>query len=223
MEEEISLKEEEFKTRKIRAIVADDHPIFLFGLKTMIMAQGIDVLATAENGADAVELVAKYNPDIAILDIIMPVMDGVEAAGLILRDHPGTRVLMLSSDTNTSTMLQLANINVDGFVSKNTTPKEIVNAINTVSLGYNYFGADIARIIERIHSAKNPVDSTFTPREIDIIRLSCEGLQYKEIADRLNIKTKTVDNIKSHIFHKLGINNTVELVRYSIINGIISL
>lgn len=209
---------------KTRTIIADDHPMFLLGLRTMLEAEGsVEVVATAEDGAEAVDKVRELEPEVALLDIMMPVMSGTEAATIIKNEYPDTGILMLSADTTQATVEQLLGIGVDGFISKFTTGREILNAVKTVAAGYNYFGADIATIIERLHSAKNVGDSIFTPRELDVIRLSCEGLQYKEIADRLMIKTKTVDNIKSNIFHKLGINNTVELVRYAIQKGIISL
>lgn len=209
---------------KTRIIIADDHPIFLLGLRTMLEAEeGIEVVSTAEDGEEAVRNILELRPDVAVLDIMMPRMSGTEAAAAIKASDPDIGILMLSADTTQSTVEHMLDIGVDGFISKFTTGREIVNAVKTVAEGYNYFGADIARIIERLHSAKNVGDSIFTPRELDVIRLSCEGLQYKEIADRLMIKTKTVDNIKANIFHKLGINNTVELVRYAIQKGIISL
>lgn len=211
-------------SEKLRIIIADDHPIFLLGLKTMMSGlEGIEVVGTARNGAEAIEICRELKPDVALLDIVMPVADGIEAAKTIIAEEMDTRVLMLSADTTTATVETLLNLGVDGFISKNTSATEIANAVASVAGGYNYYGTDIARIIERLHSAKNVANSVFTPRELDVIQLSCQGLQYKEIADKLNIKTKTVDNIKANIFHKLGINNTVELVRYALKNGIISI
>ena len=99
----------------------------------------------------------------------------------------------------------------------------MIDAIKSVAAGYEFYGTDIARLIERISLAKKASNSMFTPREIDVIRLSCMGLQYKEIAGRLGIKYLTVVTIKNNIFRKLGINNTVELVIYAIKNGLISL
>ena len=99
----------------------------------------------------------------------------------------------------------------------------MLSAIRSVAAGYEFFGTDIARLIERISFAKKASDSLFTPRELDVIRLSCKGLQYKEIAGQLGIKYLTVVTIKNNIFRKLGINNTVELVLYAIKKELITL
>ena len=99
----------------------------------------------------------------------------------------------------------------------------MIDAIMSVASGYEFYGTDIARLIERISLAKKASDNIFTPRELDVIRLSCMGLQYKEIAERLGIKYLTVVTIKNNIFRKLGINNTVELVVYAIKKELISL
>lgn len=183
----------------------------------------MEVVGTAFSGEEAIAKTAELKPDVVLLDIIMPGMDGVEVASRLRTDYPDAALLMLSSDTTFPNIEKLLNIGIDGFISKFADETTLQNAIHTVAEGYKYYGTDIARLIERVHAACQNVSSDFTQRELDTIRLSCQGLQYKEIADKLGIKFKTVNNIKNTIFKKLGINSTVELVIYALKRDIISL
>ena len=158
-----------------------------------------------------------------LLDIVMPGMDGIELARRMREEQPDVALLVLSSDTSIATLDPLLHIGIDGFLPKTSDEHAMLAAIRSVADGYEYFGTDIARLIDRISFAKGASDSMFTPRELDVIRLSCKGLQYKEIAGELGIKYLTVVTIKNNIFRKLGINNTVELVLYAIKKELISL
>lgn len=205
-------------------MIADDHPIFLLGLRnTLARYPEIDIIATASDGREALDILEARTPDLLILDIIMPVMDGVETAREVRERYPDVKILALSSDSSEQRLTQLVGIGINGFVSKNAGESEIMQAIRSVAAGYEYFGADIASLIRRIHNAKNLPDSLFTERELDIIKFSCQGLRYKEIADCLNISERTVETHKNNIFRKLGISSSVELVIYAIRNGIISI
>ena len=137
--------------------------------------------------------------------------------------YPDVALLVLSSDSSFASLEVLLNIGIDGFLSKTSDALVMLDAVKSVALGYEYYGTDIARLIERISLAKKASESIFTPRELDVIRFSCMGLQYKEIAERLGIRYLTVVTIKNNIFRKLGINNTVELVVYAIKNELITL
>jgi len=202
----------------------DDHPLMLMGLCAMLEGDtGIEVCGTASNGIEALEKAASLKPDVMMLDISMPEMDGIELSRRMRSEMPDVALLVLSSDTSMATLESLLAIGIDGFLPKTGAKESMVAAIRSVASGYEYFGADIARLIERISLAKKASDSMFTPRELDVVRLSCKGLQYKEIADHLGIKYLTVVTIKNNIFRKLGINNTVELVLYAIKKELISL
>lgn len=207
-----------------KIIIVDDHPVFLIGLKTLLQqCEDLDVVATASDGDEAISKITMYKPDIVLLDVIMPGKSGIEVTEIVKQNMPETRILILSNDHNFNTIQTLMNKGIDGFVSKDAPSTELRDAIYSVLNGSGYYGTDISNIIERVHSSKN-VDSTiFTPRELDVIRLSCEGLQYKEIAARLGNSTKTVDTLKTNIFRKLGINNTTELVIYAIKHGLITI
>lgn len=208
----------------IKVLLADDHPLMLLGVSTMLQGcPEIEVCGTASDGAAAFEMAAALKPDVLVFDIVMPVLDGISLARKMRAEIPDVALLALSSDTSQATLEQLLNIGIDGFLPKTADDLTIVEAIRSVAAGYEYYGTDIARLIEKISLAKKASDKLFTPRELDVIRLSCKGLQYKEIASSLGIKYLTVVTIKNNIFRKLGINNTVELVLYAIKKNLITL
>ena len=207
----------------VRLMLVDDHTLMLFGITAMLEGKGVEIVGTAGNGIDALKKAEELKPDVMMLDIVMPGMDGIELARRMRAEMPDVALLVLSSDSSLASLETLLNIGIDGFLSKTSDASVMIDAIKSVAAGYEFYGTDIARLIERISLAKKASNSMFTPREIDVIRLSCMGLQYKEIAGRLGIKYLTVVTIKNNIFRKLGINNTVELVIYAIKNGLISL
>ena len=208
----------------IRILLVDDHPLMLMGIRSMLEGKsGIEVVGTAPEGEQALKKAAALKPDVMMLDIIMPGMDGIELARRMRSEMPDVALLVLSSDTSIATLKTLLNIGIEGFLPKTSDEGTMLDAIRSVAAGYEYFGTDIARLIERISLAKKASESLFTPRELDVIRLSCRGLQYKEIAGELGIKYLTVVTIKNNIFRKLGINNTIELVLYAIKKELITL
>ena len=210
-------------TDNVRLMLVDDHPLMLIGISSMLEGKGIEIVGTAGNGIEALQKAAELKPDVMMLDIVMPGMDGIELARRMRAEMPDVALLVLSSDSSLASLETLLNIGIDGFLSKTSDASVMIDAIQSVASGYEFYGTDIARLIERISLAKKASDSLFTPRELDVIRLSCMGLQYKEIAERLGIKYLTVVTIKNNIFRKLGINNTVELVVYAIKKELISL
>lgn len=210
----------------IRILLVDDHPLMLMGIRAMLEGEkDIEIVGTAADGSRALTLLASQErlPNVMLLDVMMPGMDGIELARRMRAEMPDVALLILSSDTSLATLEPLLHIGIDGFLSKSSDRQTMLSAIRSVAAGYEFFGTDIARLIERISFAKKASDSLFTPRELDVIRLSCKGLQYKEIAGQLGIKYLTVVTIKNNIFRKLGINNTVELVLYAIKKELITL
>lgn len=196
----------------------------LMGIRSMLETKpGIEVAGTASDGFQALSKASELHPDVMMLDVMMPGMDGIELARRMRAEMPDVALLVLSSDTSIATLETMLGIGIDGFLPKTSDEETMLSAIRSVAAGYEFFGTDIARLIERISLAKKASDNMFTPRELDVIRLSCRGLQYKEIAGELGIKYLTVVTIKNNIFRKLGINNTVELVLYAIKKQLISL
>ena len=208
----------------VRILLVDDHPLMLMGIRSMLEGKsGIEVIGAASEGNQALLKAAELHPDVMMLDVVMPGMDGIELARRMRAEMPDVALLVLSSDTSIATLETLLSIGIDGFLPKTSDEAAMLSAIRSVAAGYEFFGTDTARLIERISLAKKASEGMFTPRELDVIRLSCRGLQYKEIAGELGIKYLTVVTIKNNIFRKLGINNTVELVLYAIKKQLISL
>ena len=212
---------------KIRVIIVDDHELFRLSLRTVIECSYHDIVIAGEAGSGIAffDLLKTIAADIVLLDIAMPGMNGIEVARLLKTDYPDLKILAVSSENSASTVEEMLQIGIEGFVSKsNCKPDILVEAIYSVMNGFEYFGKDISDIISRIYIAKKKttqVGEEFSEQEKRVIELCLEGLPAKMIADRLGISTRTVDWHKSNMFSKLGINSTLELVRFAIKNKLI--
>lgn len=208
----------------VRVFLVDDHLLFRIGIRTAFTNASvpIEVVGEAGSAADFFEILPKVRFDVVLLDIILPDLSGVEVARRLKKERPDLRILVLSAESDPDTVCSLVEIGVDGFISKSVPVDELRRAVDYVASGIEYFGRDISRIIRDVKTARSKRDSGFTDRENDIIDLCARGLSVKEMADRLGITIKTVETHKNNIFHKLGINSSVELVRYALKNGIIS-
>ena len=213
--------------QKINVILVDDHELFRLGVQTAIKNRHPDIVITGEAGlgAEFFGLLKTTPVDLVLLDIALPDMSGIEIARRLKKDYPNVKILVISAENSTETVEEMVHIGIEGFVSKlNSNPDILAQAIRTIMQGLEYFGRDISDIIHRIYIAKkrtNQVSSEFSDQEKQIIKFCCDGLPAKLVADRLGISTRTVDWHKSNIFRKLGINSTLEMVRYAIKNGII--
>ena len=211
----------------INTILVDDHALFRLGVKSAILSEHKDIciVGEADSGTTLFQLLETVTPDIILLDIILPDTTGVEIARRLRKERPSIKILAISAENTTEIVKSMINIGIEGFISKRQGgSSDIAEAIRTIMEGYEYFGSDISPIIYKIFVAKkNAVDATseFTEREKEIVLLCRDGFLSKEIASRLNISSRTVENHKSNIFKKLGINNTIEMVQYATKNGII--
>lgn len=206
-------------------ILVDDHDLFRMGTTMVLGATpGYNVVAQAANGAQFFERLESLEkePDIALLDIVLPDMSGIDIARKLRDEHPDILILMLSAEASESTILSLTDIGVEGFVSKNAPTDELLAAVSTIVEGGRYFAKDIARLIRDVCNASE-LHVELSEREETIIRLCCEGMRAKDISDEIGISIRTVESHKTNIFTKLGINNNVALVRYAIRRGIIQL
>lgn len=209
----------------VKLFIVEDHPLVRAGL-SLTLSQGSGkyvIAAEAGSVAEALRLLPTVDADVVLLDIMLPDGTGLEIARKIRSTRPLLKILVLSAETDEDMILQLVESGVDGFVSKNIPPVELYTAIEYVADGAQYFGKDISKIIRDVNNARNNRNVQFTERENEIIALCAEGLAAKEIAARLFISIDTVNAHKYNIFKKLGINNSVELVRYAIKHGIIKL
>lgn len=213
----------------INAILVDDHALFRLGIKAAIGASHADIRITgeADSGAALFGLLEASSPDIILLDILLPDMTGVDIARRLKAERPEIKILAISAENSADTVQAMLDIGIEGFISKRQGgADEIAHAIRSVMSGFEYFGSDIAAIIYKIYVSKKKtaeVTPEFTAQERRIIELCRDGLQSKQIADRLHISPRTVENHKNNIFKKLGINSTLEMVRYALKNGIIGL
>jgi DNA-binding NarL/FixJ family response regulator len=213
--------------KMIKVIIVEDHELFRLGLRTAIELRHPDIAIVGEagSGGDFFYQLSTVETDIVLLDIALPDMNGIDIARRLKNEHPLIKILVVSAENTTQTIEEMINIGIDGFISKlKSNPDTLVEAIRTIMQGVDYFGKDIAEIISRIYIAKKKstqITPEFSDQERHIIECCQEGLSGKLIADRLCLSLRTVDWHKSNIFRKLGINSTLEMVRFAVTNGIV--
>jgi two-component system nitrate/nitrite response regulator NarL len=218
------------KTTKI--LIVDDHEVVRDGLKNILTSlENIAVAGEAGNGEDAVKMYSSLKPDLVIMDISMPGMNGIEATRVIKEKDPDAKILILTMHDNQEYLNQIIRSGAKGFILKNTDKEELLDAVKTVASGDNFFSKDISKLIidNYIRTAKETEKNDgykevpLTKREIEILKLIASGYSNQEIANILYISYNTVDTHRKNIMHKLSIKNTAGLVRYAIEKGLISL
>ncbi len=216
---------------KIRVLLTDDHTVVRQGLRALLAAEeDIEVAGEAENGRQAVQMVRDLNPDVVVMDIAMPVLNGVEATRQILKASPKTKVLVLSSYGDDEYVQQLAESGVAGYLVKQTAGNELLKAIREASQGNAYFSPAIAKRL-RDHcrhslsggAKEHPQKRApyLTTREAEVLQLIAEGRANKQIAAELCISIKTVEKHRQQVMNKLGIHDVAGLTRHAIEKGII--
>ena len=208
-------------------ILVDDHELFRLGIRGSLRQTDVHIIGEADCGKRLFQLLKQLRPDLIFLDIILPDMTGIAIARKLRETHPGIRILILSSENTTDTVKDLLQIGIDGFISKRRCNSiELTKAVRVIMEGENYYGRDISSLMYEIVAMKRKMGKEglvlFSDREAEIIRLSHEGLTAREIGERLYISRRTVETHKTHIFQKLGINNTHEMLQYAIRCGLIS-
>ncbi|WP_323373967.1 response regulator transcription factor [Plantactinospora alkalitolerans] len=212
---------------KTRILLADDHALVRRGLRLILDAEpDLMVVAEAADGADAVDAVRKTELDLAILDIAMPRMTGLQAAREIVRRAPGVRILMLSMHDNEQYFFEALRAGASGYVLKSVADRDLLEACRAAMRGepFLYPGAITALIRDYLHRARQGErlpESILTPREEEIIKLIAEGNSAKEIAEELVISVKTVDRHRANILQKLGMRDRIDLTRYAIRAGLV--
>ncbi len=215
--------------KTIKIIIVEDHFLLRMGLRnTFKKPEGdiqVEVVAEAATASAFYQLLNKgVDADIVLLDIKLPDESGIEIAKRLEILAPKLKILVLSAETNEETVLELMKVRIGGFISKSVNPPELFRAIESVSEDVPYYGKDIAKLMQNIRlSILSKSQIKFTPKELAILKLSGEGLYAKEIATKLCISYQTVGVHKSNIFKKLGINSSVELVKYAIKMGFVQL
>ena len=205
----------------IKIIIADDHAIFTEGLSIMLStASDIVVLGKAAEGNGALKLIDTLHPNVAILDISMPGMNGIEIAKEVYRKRLNTKIILLTMHNNPLTADKLLKSGVSGYVMKEDAFKDLMLAIKTVSSGGQFISPSLAEKMSCLRNSKAEGFAGLSGREKEVLQLISSGLTNKQIAARLLISVKTVESHRTNIMQKLGIHNTAELVRYAIKEGL---
>lgn len=211
--------------RKI--VIVDDHTLFRNGLKILLNnLKDYRVVAEASNGKEFLEILETVQPDLILLDIEMPVMDGIEAAEIALQKYPHLKIITLSMYGEEDYYYKMVNAGVKGFVLKNSDIKEVKAALETVYDGGSYFSSELLEnLVNNLKTIKKDKEShtELSERELEILVLICQGYSNQEIADLLFISKRTVDKHRANILEKSESKNTAQLVVYAIKNRLVEL
>lgn len=215
-------------SQEIRVLIVDDHPLMRDGLSAMLrqMPEALEV-GRASNGKEAVILAREKRPDIILMDIKMPEMNGIRAAREILNDNDSVGIIAISMYDDEETVTEMFYSGIRGYLLKSTTGQELMDAIRAVARGDEYFCAEASAALLRRLSRKNKNlqrqyrQGMFTVRELEVIRLLCNQKTTKEIADALFISERTVESVRLRIIQKMGVKNVVGIVVYALKNNII--
>ena len=208
--------------RSHSVFLADDHLMFRQGLKALLVKEGFSVVGEASNGHDAVRMVRKLSPELAILDIGMPQLNGIDTAREITKRSPDTQVILLTMFEDDAYVLESLKLGIRGYVLKSQTATDLVSAIGEVVRGSIYLSPGISEtVIGAYVSNRNHEKDILTDRERQVLQLIAEGNSSKKIAAMFRLSTKTVESHRSRIIQKLDIHDTAGLVRYAIRRGLI--
>jgi two-component system, NarL family, response regulator NreC len=207
----------------IKILLADDHTIVRQGLKLILSAHAdMQVLAEAANGREAVELAAKLHPDIVLMDVAMPEVNGIEATRQMVAANPRIRILVLSMHKESVYVREILRAGARGYILKDAIDTELLTAIRSVARGDGYISPAVsgALLNDFRGNAANPID-LLSPREREVLQLIAEGKTNKEIATRLNLSVYTVDSHRGKVMEKLNLHSTGELVRFAMKQGLV--
>lgn len=216
----------------IRILLADDHRLVREGIRLVLeMESDMIVVAEAENGLVAVQKAQELKPDVVVMDLSMPEMNGIDATSRITRDIPEVRVIALSMNCNQRFITEVLSAGANGFVLKECASEVLVSAIRTVASGGVYLSPtitgfivdDFVRSKREQHAVSAHSLSLLSPREMEVLQLFADGKSTKEAGFSLGLSIKTVDAHRQHIMHKLNLNNMADLVKYAIREGLTKL
>ena len=210
---------------KLRIILAEDHETVREGIKLLVNSQpDMEVIGEASNGSAAIKAVQKLKPDIIVMDISMPEINGLKATKRIKQDSPQIKILALTRHTDDGYIQQLIRAGANGYVLKQSAPTELINAIRAICTGKSYLDPSLTErvmggYIRQSTALSNARKVAMTDRESEVIRLIAWGYSNKEIGERMQISVKTVEAHKANAMKKLGISSRIDIVRYAILQG----
>lgn len=206
----------------LRIVVADDHSVVREGIKALLEREGFDVVAEAADGREAVRFAEKLRPDVAVLDVAMPSLNGIDAAREIIRASPRTKTVLLSMHPDDTYVLQALRAGITGYVLKSAASAKLVEAIRVCVGGEVYLSPGVSRtVVDALRYKQDVPDDPLTSREREVLQLVAEGKTTKEIATQLGISVRTAESHRSNISEKLDLHDTASLVRYAIRRGLI--
>ena len=216
---------------KIKIVLADDHRIFRDGIIALLNeVPEFEVIGDASDAEALLQIIRKKTPDIVIADVTMPGISGIELTRIITRDYPCIRILILSMHENEEFIRSAVQAGAMGYLPKDISKKELVEAIKSLHAGKEYFSSSVSEILLRTlirdvksKGDKEEKDSLLTPREMEVLQYVAKGLSNKEIADQMFISIRTVDCHKNHMIQKLKVKNSAELIAFAIKNGLIQI
>jgi len=215
---------------KHRVILADDHKLFIEGIAGMLSAvEGIEIAGKAHTGKDALQMTLDKKPDLVVLDITMPDMYGIEVTRKIKANLPDVKILILSMHLDLRMIIEVLQAGADAYTLKDSEPSELITAVKNVLAGKMYLSSKVIKLLVRDYISKHSVPLSLeqlkdlSARERQVLRLISESKSIKEIAEELHISRSTADTHKANLMRKLGCENTNELIRFAMREGIVDL
>ena len=212
----------------LRILIADDHEVVRKGIRSLLEAHpGWEVVAETANGRDAVSSAVRLKPDVALLDIAMPGLNGLDATRQILTDAPNTRVLILTMHDTEQVVRDVLAAGARGFLLKSDAGRDLVSAVEALQSRRTFFTTKVAQLVldGYLHPNTSPSDQAargvLTPREREVIQLLAEGKTTKEVATTLNLSVKTAETHRTNLMRKLDLHSVVDLTLYAVRNGIV--
>lgn len=215
-------------TKKIKLAIADDHPLFLKGLEGCIKyINDIDLIIAAKNGKELIEMIKSQKPDVILMDLRMPVMDGKEATIYIKKEYPDIKIIVLSMYEGEFTIAQLMRTGANGFLRKNADIDEIQTAIYTVIRDEFYYDKNVTEAMHKDVTNKLKIGfdflTGFKMNELKTLKFICDGFTSAEIAEKLNVSSRTVDDYRNNLLDKLDVKNTASLIKCAIVNNLVDI
>jgi two-component system response regulator NreC len=207
----------------LRVVLADDHPALRHGVRALLERHGVEVVAEASDGRAAADAVRELHPDVVVLDVVMPVLNGIDAAREIAQTSPETRVVLLTALDQERLVTEAVSVGVRGIVLKTQAEEDLAQAIEQVSRGGFYVGAGVSRaVVEACRAAAAGDRGRLTSRERQVVQLVAEGKSTKEVAALLGITAKTAEFHRARAMQKLDVHDVASLVRYALREGLIT-
>lgn len=214
-----------------KILIVDDHKLFREGLNFVLsQIEGFEVVGEAPNGKEFLDMIDQMEPDVVLMDISIPGLDGIEATSRAIAKHPDLKVIALTMFCDEEYYYKMIQAGVSGYILKESGKDELANAINTVLRGENYFSQKLLRnIIINLNQVKSFKGATLkqeiklTPRETEILKLICQGLSNTEISEKISLSLRTVEGHKSNLINKTGVRNSVSLVMYALKNNLVEI